>query len=117
MTPENTNRQPFRLVMIAAWFAILFTGRSPRGMFACVQGVIRWNVRVAGYALVIVTDQFPPFRLAPDLTGPMVAARGSRSARPGGCTSAVSAGRHRDGHTIRIPPLAYKPGLAGLHNA
>jgi len=45
-------------------------------MFGFVEGVIRWNVRVAGYALVLVTDQYPPFRLAPDLTAPMVAAGG-----------------------------------------
>jgi hypothetical protein len=53
------------VVVIIAWFAILFTGRYPRGMFDFVQGVIRWHNRVLGYALVLVTDQYPPFRLAP----------------------------------------------------
>ena len=52
------------VVVIVAWFAILFTGTYPRGMFDFVEGVIRWNVRVAGYALVLITDQYPPFRLA-----------------------------------------------------
>ena len=51
-------------VVIVAWFAILFTGRYPRGMFAFVEGVIRWNNRVLGYAVTLVTDQYPPFRLA-----------------------------------------------------
>jgi hypothetical protein len=53
------------LVVIVAWFAIVFTGRYPRGMFDFVEGVIRWHNRVIGYALVLVTDQYPPFRLAP----------------------------------------------------
>jgi hypothetical protein len=53
------------VVVIVAWFAIVFTARYPRGMFGFVEAVIRWNVRVAGYALVLITDQYPPFRLAP----------------------------------------------------
>jgi len=53
------------VIVIVAWFAILFTGTYPRGMFDFVEGVIRWNVRVVGYALVLITDQYPPFRLAP----------------------------------------------------
>jgi hypothetical protein len=50
-------------VTIFAWFAILFTGRYPRGMFDYVEGVIRWHNRVVGYALVLVTDRYPPFAL------------------------------------------------------
>jgi hypothetical protein len=50
-------------VLIAAWFAILFTGRYPRGMFGFVEGVIRWHNRVVGYAYILVTDRYPPFRL------------------------------------------------------
>ncbi len=53
------------VVVIFAWFAILFTGRYPRGLFDFVEGVIRWNNRVAAYALVLVTDDYPPFRLTP----------------------------------------------------
>jgi hypothetical protein len=53
------------LVVIAAWFAILFTGRYPRGMFDYVEGVIRWNLRVTGYAIILITDQYPPFQLRP----------------------------------------------------
>ena len=52
------------VVVIVAWFAILFTGRFPRGMFDFVEGVIRWHNRVIAYALVLVTDRYPPFRLA-----------------------------------------------------
>jgi hypothetical protein len=51
------------VVVIVAWFAILFTGRYPRGMFEFVEGVIRWHNRVLAYALVLVTDRYPPFRL------------------------------------------------------
>jgi hypothetical protein len=52
-------------VLIAAWFAILFTGRYPRGLFDFVEGVMRWHNRVVGYAFVLVTDEYPPFRLKP----------------------------------------------------
>jgi hypothetical protein len=51
-------------VVVVAWFAILFTGRYPRGIFDFVQGVIRWNNRVIAYALVLVTDRYPPFSLS-----------------------------------------------------
>ena len=50
---------------IAAWFAILFTGRYPRGLFTFIEGVIRWHNRVIGYAATLVTDVYPPFRLGP----------------------------------------------------
>ena len=53
------------VAVIIAWFAILFTGRYPRGLFAFVLGVGRWTNRVIAYAFVLVTDRYPPFRLAP----------------------------------------------------
>ena len=51
------------VVVVVAWFAILFTGRYPRGLFDFVAGVIGWHNRVIGYAVILVTDQYPPFRL------------------------------------------------------
>ena len=51
--------------LIAAWFAILFTGRYPRAIFDYVEGVVRWRNRVVAYAFILVTDEYPPFRLRP----------------------------------------------------
>jgi hypothetical protein len=51
--------------VVIAWFAILFTGRYPRGLFNFVLGVFRWTNRVVGYAFILVTDEYPPFRLDP----------------------------------------------------
>jgi len=53
------------LAVIAAWFAILATGRYPRALFHYVEGVLRWQLRVVAYAFILVTDEYPPFRLAP----------------------------------------------------
>jgi len=53
------------VLTVVAFFAILLTGRYPRGIFEYVEGVIRWSVRVTAYAWVLVTDKYPPFRLSP----------------------------------------------------
>jgi hypothetical protein len=50
--------------VLVAWFAILFTGRYPRGLFDFVEGSIRWGQRVLAYGFLMVTDEYPPFRLA-----------------------------------------------------
>ena len=52
------------VVVIIAWFAILFTGRFPKGLFHFVEAVFRWSNRVLAYAIVLVTDRYPPFSLS-----------------------------------------------------
>jgi len=49
--------------VIVAWFSILITGRYPRGLFDFVEGVLRWQNRVIGYAFILATDVYPPFSL------------------------------------------------------
>ena len=53
------------VVVILAWFAIMFTGRYPRGMFAFVVGVQRWSFRLHGY-FASFHDEYPPFSLSAD---------------------------------------------------
>ncbi len=55
----------FVLLTVAAWFAILATGRYPRSIFDFNTGVIRWTWRVSAYAWSpLSTDRYPPFTLA-----------------------------------------------------
>jgi hypothetical protein len=51
------------VAVVFAWFAILISGRYPRGLFDFVVGVARWGLRVQAYAFLLVTDQYPPFSL------------------------------------------------------
>jgi Domain of unknown function (DUF4389)/zinc-ribbon domain len=51
------------VVVVIAWFAILFTGRYPRWAFDYVVGTLRWGLRVNCYAFLLTTDRYPPFSL------------------------------------------------------
>jgi hypothetical protein len=51
------------LTTIVAWFAILFTGNYPSGLYELGVGALRWRLRVESYVLLMV-DEYPPFSLA-----------------------------------------------------
>ena len=53
------------VMWIVAWFAILFTGRYPKGIFEFSVGVLRWVLSVSAYAFLLVTDKYPAFSLEP----------------------------------------------------
>jgi hypothetical protein len=50
------------LATLIAWFAILFTGRYPTGLYGFAVGVLRWSTRVEAY-LLLLHDEYPPFAL------------------------------------------------------
>lgn len=51
------------IVVFLVWFIVVITGRFPRGMFNYVVGVLRWGWRVNAYAMLLITDRYPPFSL------------------------------------------------------
>lgn len=55
------------VAVIVAWFALMFTGRWPAGLYNYATRVLRWVVRVTAYSH-LATDAYPPFGLsdAPD---------------------------------------------------
>jgi hypothetical protein len=50
------------ITTVIAWFAILFTGRYPEGLYRFGVGVLQWNLRVEAYVLLL-RDEYPPFSL------------------------------------------------------
>jgi len=50
------------VLMFFAWWAILFTGKYPKGLFDFVAGYLRWSTRLNGY-YYLLTDKYPPFSL------------------------------------------------------
>jgi hypothetical protein len=52
------------LCTIFALFVILFTGKYPKSIFKFIEGFLRWTLRVSAFALLLTTDQYPPFRLS-----------------------------------------------------
>jgi hypothetical protein len=54
----------YGITLVIAWFAILFTGRYPKGMFDFAVGLLRWGVRMNAYYM-LMRDEYPPFSLAP----------------------------------------------------
>ena len=51
------------LAVLIAWLAILFSGKYPRPLFTFVLNAERWTLRVQAYAILLITDRYPPFRL------------------------------------------------------
>lgn len=52
------------VVLLAAWFVVLFAGKWPEGMRTFCIGYFRWNTRVLAY-FWLLTDVYPPFSLEP----------------------------------------------------
>jgi hypothetical protein len=53
----------YEITLLIAWFAILITGRYPKGLFNFAVGVTRWNLRVTAY-VYLLRDEYPPFSLS-----------------------------------------------------
>ena len=57
-------------VALTSWFAVIITGRYPRGMFDFMVGAQRWGLRAVAY-LLLLTDRYPPFSLEHDPSYPV----------------------------------------------
>src|ERR1039458_7796484 len=58
------------VVIVLAWFTIVFTGHYPRGMYDFVAGFLRFQTRVTAYA-ALLCDPYPPFGGAPEPSYPV----------------------------------------------
>lgn len=58
------------VVVLIAWFALVFTGRYPQGMYNFVGGVLRFSMRVNGF-VSLQTDEWPSFGLKDDPAYPV----------------------------------------------
>jgi uncharacterized membrane protein len=56
--------------VVAAWFALVFTGKYPEGLYKFNSGILRWSIRVTGYYL-LATDAYPPFNIDEDDSYPI----------------------------------------------
>lgn len=90
------------VLVVIAWFAILLTGRYPRGLFDFVVGVHRWYYRAVGY-FASLNDRYPPFALPPD-AGPAERSTTVIAGVLGGLLTAAAAGR-----IVTVAVLAAQP--------
>jgi Domain of unknown function (DUF4389) len=58
------------IVVIIAWFALLFSGRYPQGMYDFVAGFLRYSTHFYGYTF-LATDVYPPFSGSPGAEYPV----------------------------------------------
>lgn len=60
----------FLIVMVIAWFALLFTARWPAALYEFASGFLRYTARLSAY-IYLGVDQYPPFSGAPDDSYPV----------------------------------------------
>ena len=54
------------IVIVIAWFAVLFTGNYPEGLHRFVVGTLRWGLRLEMYQFLLMTDKYPPLHGRPE---------------------------------------------------
>jgi Domain of unknown function (DUF4389) len=82
------------VIAIIAWFAILFTGRFPEGMFEPMRSALAYQTRATAYYILLMTEDYPPFSYdeaqeqPPALTSPPAGAAGAQAPQPPGTAQA-----------------------------